>query len=589
MLWAQQGRGRFAEQFHVTRGHATRHYYRVMPNEKRHRVMIWTGFLLYCVIVAGQLLYPVDRSLPLAMIAGEYVGWRTHDELAAYTQEKFQATTVKLQTGKSSSIFALATAGADIDTEGVVAQTQDYPLLWRYVPLSILLQPAQVHDYGLSYSNAVLNDFGDKQAASLAVKPVNARLDIRDGKLVAVDDAPGVEVTPNDIRERLRKLTPRYGHETIINLDTKVILPERPASDFADVRERAEAVLAHELTIEASDKMFSPSAAERASWLRIGSDAQGKPTLTLDEASVAKYLDSIDTAVGTPAGTTHVTITNGRESARVVGSSGVAVTRPPFVATLQQWVATGETPTRQVLVLHDTPPVVMYNNKYTASQEGLQAYLDDAAKRMNVHIAIQQLDGDRWRASVRADDSLPSASTYKLYVAKWLFTQMEAGKTGWNDPILDTTVTTCFDRMTIASTNPCAQEWLRQYGRDNMNQFVYGLGFSAGTSFTNPVATHTTANDLLKFMIGLNDGSLVGGAYRDRLLHSLSVHPYRYGIPTGSKGRVEDKVGFLWDYVHDAAIVHHPKGTYVMVIMTKGQSYARIAELTREIERILYP
>jgi len=90
-------------------------------------------------------------------------------------------------------------------------------------------------------------------------------------------------------------------------------------------------------------------------------------------------------------------------------------------------------------------------------------------------------------------------------------------------------------------------------------------------------------------MLGLNDGSIIGGGYRDRLLHSLSVHPYRYGIPTGSGGEVWDKVGFLWDYVHDTAIVKHPRGTYVMTIMTKGQSYATIASLTREIERIMYP
>jgi len=52
---------------------------------------------------------------------------------------------------------------------------------------------------------------------------------------------------------------------------------------------------------------------------------------------------------------------------------------------------------------------------------------------------------------------------------------------------------------------------------------------------------------------------------------------------------VHDKVGFLWDYVHDTAIVNHPKGNYVMTIMTKGQSYAAIAAVTREVERIMYP
>ena len=143
--------------------------------------------------------------------------------------------------------------------------------------------------------------------------------------------------------------------------------------------------------------------------------------------------------------------------------------------------------------------------------------------------------------------------------------------------------------MTIASTNPCAVEWLQQFGRDNMNDYVHSLGFSGGTSFTHPTAVHTTAGDLAKFMIGLENGSLIGGDYRNRLYQSLSSHPYRNGIPTGVKGTVYDKVGFLWDYVHDSAIVYGPKGTYVLVIMTKGYSYAYIANVARQIESIMYP
>ena len=166
---------------------------------------------------------------------------------------------------------------------------------------------------------------------------------------------------------------------------------------------------------------------------------------------------------------------------------------------------------------------------------------------------------------------------------------MDKGKIHWDDPWLDTTVSVCFDRMTIASTNPCAEAWIDKAGRDNLNKFLWDRGFSHGTTFTNPEATHTTANDLKKFMIGLDTGSLIDGAHRDRLLHSLSVHPYRSGVPAGSAGKVWDKVGFLWDYVHDAAIVHHPKGKYVIIVMTKGYSYAKIAEITREAEEIMYP
>jgi hypothetical protein len=74
------------------------------------------------------------------------------------------------------------------------------------------------------------------------------------------------------------------------------------------------------------------------------------------------------------------------------------------------------------------------------------------------------------------------------------------------------------------------------------------------------------------------------------LLEKMSRQLYRYGIPTGVNAtRVEDKVGFLWDYIHDAAIVHKPQGTYILVIMTKGYSYGYIANVARQIDTIMYP
>jgi hypothetical protein len=93
-------------------------------------------------------------------------------------------------------------------------------------------------------------------------------------------------------------------------------------------------------------------------------------------------------------------------------------------------------------------------------------------------------------------------------------------------------------------------------------------------------------------MIGLDNSTVVKGANRDRLLYNLARQPYKYGIPTGSSvpaNQIYDKVGFLWDYVHDTAIVPHPRGAYVMTIMGKGQGYGGIAAVAREIERIMYP
>ena len=126
--------------------------------------------------------------------------------------------------------------------------------------------------------------------------------------------------------------------------------------------------------------------------------------------------------------------------------------------------------------------------------DGFQAYIDKKA-RWNTWISIQQLDGEKWSLGARDTESVVSGSTYKLYVALYLFKEMNEGKRDWNTPILGTTTNAYFDRMTIASTNPCAEDWLNQFGRTNLNNYLYSRGFSTATTFTHPEAAHTSARD----------------------------------------------------------------------------------------------
>ena len=112
---------------------------------------------------------------------------------------------------------------------------------------------------------------------------------------------------------------------------------------------------------------------------------------------------------------------------------------------------------------------------------------------------------------------------------------------------------------------------------------------SRATTFTNSTATQSSAADLNRLMIGIHNGTLLSGDDRSNLLEKMGRQIYRRGIPAGSKGSVQDKVGFLWDYLNDSGIVHHPKGTYAMTILTKGSSWENIAQITRDVEGIMYP
>lgn len=565
-------------------------YDRHMPDKKHHRIIIWVVFFVCSTVIGAQLLYPPDRALPLTYIGGRAVMGKEHEELAELLNTQFQQTTLTLAVDDATTAeVSLAGAGAELNTEPMIETVINYPFWQRFLPFSILFHSQNITHADVYYTDAILKKISSQQAAALSTASVNASLAIQNGKLVATAEKEGRKVTAEAIYEAIAHSKPALGSNTALAVPAESIPPAETASSLREVQVAAEAALARRVYITAGEHVFAPDEATVASWLRLTTNKAGKATLAVASDVLAKYFDAIDAKAGRKAGQTNINLTDGRETNRTTGRTGKVIQRDELTKHITDWLLTGAGAGEFQATFYDVSPSVIYNNKYTATEAGLRAYVEDAAKRMDVHIAIQQLDGGKWSASVRAGESIPSASTYKLFVAKWLFNEIDKGRVHWNDAMLDTTVSGCFDRMIIASTNPCAESWLAQATRPKFNDYIWGLGFSRGTNFNMPVATHTTAHDLQKMMIGIYDGSIVDGEHRTRLLHSLSIHPYRYGIPTGSQGKVHDKVGFLWDYVHDTAIVKHPRGTYVMTIMTKGQSYAVIANLTREIERIMYP
>lgn len=579
------------DRFHI-RLHrkAKHHYYRVMPDKKHHRVLVWVVFFVVSGVIAAQLLYPPDRALPFAYIDGQRVAWQQENAIMADAEGRFQATKLKLTIeGGASREYPLAIAGAHIEADRIAKSATDYPFWQRYIPFSVLVPRGYNTHESVDFTASVLDAFSGKVADDLDYAPKDARLQIKDGVLEAHNEKSGQTVDRKVLTQRIKETAVADGRTLAMAVPSRRVAPATTANSLQEVRAQAERALAIPLTFTADGKVFTPESAERASWLLLGEAEGGAVELRFDPEKLNQYLAELDKRVGIPAGQTRITLVDGNETARQTGSEGRTIDTAAVLAVVQSHLLEGAGNDTIQLPFRPTAPQIIYNESYTATQGGLQAYVNDAARRYNAAIAIQQVGGGGWSAEARADVSMPSASTYKLYIAKMLFDKMNRGEVGWDDRMQDTTVSGCFDRMIIASTNACAEEWIGQFGRTNINNTLYGLGISRGTTFTNPTATHTTARDLRTFLLGVNNGSLVSGAQRDRLLSSLARHSFRQGIPAGSKGHVQDKVGFLWDYTHDAAIVHHPRGTYVMVVMTKGQSYARIAGITREVERIMYP
>ena len=205
--------------------------------------------------------------------------------------------------------------------------------------------------------------------------------------------------------------------------------------------------------------------------------------------------------------------------------------------------------------------------------------------------AVAMIDlSDRGYSSVmyNADVQFTSASTYKIFVAYAMINDVETGRRTWSSAINGTTWDTCLSRMIINSDNACPEAYLASIGYSKFNEIVQSLGVSGKTAF-QPYDMRTTAGDLALVLQKLYQGELMSEENKFKLLDLMSRQIYRQGIPTGvgGAGVVYDKVGFMDDLLHDAAIVHSDAGDYVLVIMTNGESWEYIAQVAAYVNGML--
>src|SRR5919202_345834 len=401
-------------------------YMRHVVTNKRRRIALSIG-VFFAIIIAFQLAYPVDRALPFAQIAGQSVQLATHESMAKIITEKFNTTRVKLSVATKTVEFELKSAGAEPNTEIMIEQLSGYPLWLRLVPGSIFWKPSQVSTANVYFANKPFKEFISSKTKELNFPPQNARLSIKDGKLVAEEAIEGSEVNSATVLRAVSEAEIRLGETSEVDIPAKRIKATRYSKDLASVRHEAEAALAHTLTIKADTKEFSPSKKEIASWLVLD-DVNKKVVLRVDKEKVKAYLSDLNKQVGTPAGQTNIMIVDGREMSRSTGASGTALA----VDEMAEQIATAVLVPPSTVTINaqfkELLPSVIFNSKYTTTQAGLQAYVNDLASTKNVRIDIQQLDGERWHAAARENESTPSGSTYKLYVALVLFDKMEKGE-----------------------------------------------------------------------------------------------------------------------------------------------------------------
>lgn len=553
----------------------------------------WHLVALGCLLiitanVTFQMLYPQDHAPLFARVFGMSVGQQKYDTIVGTLQDHFLHEKVTISVGDVQKEIVVRELGVEYYYDEIARQAVTYPIEYRLIPFSYFWYSNTVDTRLVRISDAVFEQKATTLVQDFSKEPKNAGIAVQGDEITITKAQKGYKITTDMLRQALNQTM--EGTSRHITLEPIVKNPIVTDARVADVEQQARAIFDQNIVIAGDDiTRRVPDKVRKARWFSIEKD-NGIPKLKVMRDAVASYAKGVYTVEYRTPTSQRVTIVDGVAQEGTGGKNGSAIDQQYLTDQLIAAIAS-QKDTTITLARNPIAYGTTYERTYSSTQAGLRAYVDYTSRYENTWIAFSHIGGKGWTAEGRAWESIPSASTYKLFVAMRLGEAIERGDLTYQTPMLDTDVAGCFERMIVPSTNQCALQWLDDFGgREAMTQYVHSKGFSQGTGFTFSDAVHTTAGDLRKMLIGIDNGTLVSGTHRTMLLEKMGRQLYRTGIPAGTSAHVQDKVGFLWDYVHDAAIVYHPQGKYVLVVMTKGYgNYAKMKEIAREIESIIYP
>ncbi|MBH2007144.1 serine hydrolase [Candidatus Saccharibacteria bacterium] len=571
----------------------TIHKVRVHRWLQQHKKLLFiaTGALLVFIILV-QFLYPSDRLVPWQQVDGQAVGLKTKNEASSQLDSLYRARTLALYFGdakKPQYSPKFGEFGLTVDNAARL-ERMNYPWYLRLVPTSLLWSHATIDDgdpvYG--HDSKKLGEYLQKQlGGSCQVAPVNATAKVAGDKIEIVKQDDGGACKEADVQKSLAMLTPSLERAAAVRVDMEPIPAKLVEKDVQPVVETLNKQLATPITLKYDGKSELVEASTVRSWLVFSTEGDVFD-VRFDVTKADAYLQSkLSKPLERAAGVSKVTTHDFVEVSRQDGQSGRRLSTDKTLENIKSYLLAKATTIAVGEAI--VPPEVQYTRSYSNTDTGISALIKNFAESHpgTYGASLIELDGKRRRAAFNDTQKFTTASTYKLYVGYSALKRIESGELKWSDQISGgRNLEKCFDDMIVKSDNACAEALVAKIGFRPLTTDAQGI-VSGSTTFLDAESYKTTAGDLSTFMASLATGQIpLSVDSKTRFVDALKRNVYRQGIPAGVNGTVADKVGFLDGFLHDAAIVYSPNGTYVLSIMSDKSSWANIAALTHEIEKL---
>ncbi|MEK7603174.1 MAG: serine hydrolase [Patescibacteria group bacterium] len=538
---------------------------------------IYTRAALACLIFFGsviviQLVYPVNRALPLSKFADINLGFST-SSAAAVKITSLNDRQLSVSVGEKTVDISLAEIGLAVNELELASKLTDYPLSRRLIPFSILSRPSYSDVTQTKVVNeTILKSFTTAIASSSNTQAKEGSIINKNGKLSIVAPVAGRNYTHEAIAQYFS-----IGTDTAISghavLAYQSSVPTMAYDQLQSLSKNIQNFASTDFLVRFGQSSIKIPAADLLKSISFTADPKsGTPVLSLSRSIIEKSLEKLANSIFTPP---------------TASSVGQELDIEKSMVNIQDAAISGLDSTTVVaksIAPRDGPV-------YPATSLGIQQIIDEwrtIYRWVDVAVDFQQIDGSK---TAGLDDGrlFFSASVYKSLVAWRVLTEAEEGRLDPTKPLVGgKNLDECLEEMIVVSASNCAEGVVKKYGGytalDNfINQHeISGIQLSRGLS--------VSADGMRQFLHKLHGEKLMNKSGTDKLISYMKRQNYRKGIPAGSAGEVADKVGYnprnpSW---HDAAIVYHPKSTYSLVVLTaSGGQFPMIADLAKQISDTL--
>ncbi len=540
-------------------------------------------FGVVSLVVLAQVMYPSDRALPLSRLnAHGYVGFSSQNDILKKFED-FDSRTVTVHTHTKSFTTSYRDLGVTLKPSETIDSVTSYSLRQKLIPFSIFFVGNRSHQAVRELNDAQLSLFVQDVIAQRDKLPVDAIVTREGTKLSVKPSEDGYAYQFSELRSQMMRSDLRNKAQIVF---APTILPPSLNTTVATMAvDRMQARINNPIMVSGDGKIMKIEPEVIAEWVDIVLKPEQKTVeLTLNKKRVADTLRPFAVLVDSAPIPTVSTLLNGLPAGMKEGVVGKSLqfddlvdrvaTAPPATSSIEA----------NVLII---PPSEVKDRRYSKDNMGLQTLLTyyTQTNRGDYSIDIRSLNG--LNATFNPHRIYPSVGIFRAYLAHTVYGAISAGAlTEGSATSTGLNVRQCLDNMIRDLDESCTNALGTIVGWGVNDSLLRAQGFES-TTLTQGAGL-TSANDTSDWMIKLLDRQISSSYQTNALVGMMQSHANRSGIPAGiDNAVVANLAGDYGRFRHDMAIVYHPNGTYVISILSEGASSAQLAELAREVNKVM--